>query len=117
MKRSARESIIAMLISYGLVLILLSLAIGGFVLPTLAWDTSVRSKAELYIIAGSWLGLLLFSSVVCDRIAGYFCMPKEERGDFWFIKEILRLKTIDLSEIEREARQEREAETFKDSKT
>lgn len=110
MKRSTRQSFIAMLIFHGPVLILLFLVVGGFVLPTLAWDASGRSKAELYIIVGSWLGLLLLSSVGCDRIAGYFCLPKDERGDFWFIKEIHRFKTIDLSEIEREAERLRREE-------
>lgn len=103
MKGRTRESIITVVIAYGSVLLLLVFALGGFVIPALTWDNSGRPKAELYIIAGSWVGLLLLSSVGCDRIAGYFCRPRNARGNFWFVRHIRRFKTFDLSEIEREA--------------
>lgn len=102
-----KESLIAMAIFYGLVIVLLLCFVGGFVLPALCFASEEGSEILVSIAIGSWSILFFLAIIGCDRICGYFTAPKGHRGHFWFVKEARRIKTFDLSEIEREAQRAR----------
>jgi hypothetical protein len=61
------------------------------------------SKIELLIVGLGYIFLLFLSVVGLDKISWYFLTPKDERGDFWCIKKVYRIQTIDLSKLRTKA--------------
>lgn len=103
MKDSFKESLRVMAICYGLLLVLFLCFGCGIILPILYYSPENISYIFLATIGVSWIITLFLAIIGCDRLCGYFIIPKSYRGNFWFIKEIRRFKTFNLYEIEKEA--------------
>jgi hypothetical protein len=69
---------------------------------------SPTSETEAVLFGVGLLILLSLAVVGGDRICGYFCAEKGDRGPFWLTPDTRRLKTIDLSELEADAAKARQ---------
>jgi hypothetical protein len=71
----------------------------GIAVPALY---AVQMPRILIYPAGiSWCFIIFLAAVGGDKVAYYLTVPKDERGDFWHIKKVRFIRTIDLSELDK----------------
>ena len=63
-------------------------------------------KMLIYPFGISWCILLFLAMVGMDRIVYYLLLPKNERGNFFYIKKAGFIRTIDLSELRKSEEEE-----------
>lgn len=71
----------------------------GIAIPALY--TAQMPRIFIYPAGISWCVIVFLVGAGLDKITFYLITPKDERGDFWYIKKSKFIKTIDLSELDK----------------
>lgn len=104
LKEKIKASIPIFFLLYVVPVIFLILALTSLTLLALQGLQNDMSKIEIFIVGSGYIVLLFLSIVGLDKITLYLLTPKNERGDFWSIKQVCRIWTIDLSKLRTETK-------------